>query len=649
MLLGVDVGGTFTDAVLAVGGRLVTAKAPTTPHDQSEGVLAAVRAALKRADADASGVEAFAHGTTVATNALLEGRGARTALVATEGFTDVVELGRQARADLYRLCAAHPAPLVPPERRVGAPERMTPDGPLRELTADGIAEVLQRLRALEPEAVAICLLHSYRHPEHERALGEALARELPGVHVSLSHEAVGTFREFERAATTEVDAALSPLLADYLRRLVERAGEAGLPRPSVMQSSGGLADARDAASHAATTVLSGPAGGAAGAAWAALGAGERGALCFDMGGTSCDVCVISDGAVREASGRSVGDRPIALPMLDLHTVGAGGGSVAWADAGGALRVGPRSAGARPGPACYGFGGTEPTVTDANLVLGHLAAGSPLAGSIELDLEAAERAVDALGEQVGLDREACARGIIDVANAEMVRALRVMTVERGVDPRELALLPFGGAGPLHAAAIAEELGMTTILCPRASGVLAALGLVVSERRRDVQRSVLLRGDELTREAVAAAVDELAERAGGRTRVTYDLRYAGQAFELSVTHDESDPAALREAFEAEHERAYGYRDADTPVELVTIRVTAAEPGPEIDPETLGRGRGVERSSRETTMGATAIVRGEPEPGATFEGPAIVELPESTLVIPPGWAAEVEAAGTVRAWTQ
>src|SRR5215208_1292753 len=417
MLLGVDVGGTFTDAVLAAGGRLVTAEAPTTPRDQSEGVLAAVRAALERAGARAEDARAFAHGTTVATNALLEGEGATTVLVATEGFEDVVELGRQARADLYRLCAAHPAPLVPPERRVGAPERMTPDGPLRALGDP--AGVADQVAAHDPEAVAVCLLHAYRHPEHERALGDALARRLPDVHVSLSHEAVGTFREFERAATTEVDAALSPLLRSYLRRLVERAGEAGLPEPAVMQSSGGLASAAHAGAHAALTVLSGPAGGAAGAAWAAAAAGEPDALCFDMGGTSCDVCVIIGGSVREAAGREVGGRPVALPMLDLHTVGAGGGSIGWRDPGGALRAGPRSAGARPGPACYGHGGTEPTVTDPNLVLGLLAPGTSLGGEIELDVEAAEAAVTQLAASLGLEEQACAEGIRRVSNAEMV--------------------------------------------------------------------------------------------------------------------------------------------------------------------------------------------------------------------------------------
>jgi N-methylhydantoinase A len=340
-------------------------------------------------------------------------------------------------------------------------------------------------------------------------------------------------------------------------------------------------------------------------------------------------------------------------MLDLHTVGAGGGSIAWADAGGALRVGPRSAGAKPGPACYGHGGTEPTVTDANLVLGYLGTESPLAGGLELDAEAAEQAVGELGRKLNLDLRECAQGILDVANAEMIRALRVMTVERGVDPRDLALLPFGGAGPLHAVAIAESLGMTEILCPRASGVLAALGLVVSERRRDVQRSVLLR--DFSRDDVDAIVDELAERAradvgeDAELRTVFDLRYRGQAFELSIpsppTHD------LREAFEAEHERAYGYRDEDAEVELVTVRVTAALPGPEVSSD--DEGSGTEEHTRRAVFGGeeleTRVLRGEPRPGDTVEGPAIVELPEATLVVPPAWQGETETAGTVRLWTR
>ncbi len=413
MLLGVDVGGTFTDAVLAVDGRLITAKAPTTPEDQSDGVLAAVRAVLKRAGADAGAVAEFSHGMTVATNALLEGRGARTAFIATEGFTDIVALGRQDRPELYRLCAARPEALTAPEARFGAPERMTPDGPLRELERRGRRRAgAPREAEAEPEAVAVTLLHAYRHPEHEQAIGRALAEAWGGrdrIHVSLSHEVVGTFREFERACTTEVDAALSPLLAGYLRRLAARCDEAGLPEPSIMQSSGGLIDLEAAASHAAWTVLSGPAGGAAGAAFIARASGVPDAVCFDMGGTSCDVCVVDEGAVQEDSAGTIARRPLALPMLAVHTVGAGGGSIAWRDPGGALRVGPRSAGADPGPACYGRGGTEPTVTDANLVLGYLSGDAPLAGGVALDREAAERAVGKLAAQLSLEAGGLRRG------------------------------------------------------------------------------------------------------------------------------------------------------------------------------------------------------------------------------------------------
>jgi N-methylhydantoinase A len=656
MLLGVDVGGTFTDAVLAFDGGLVTAKSPSTPSDQSEGVIAAVEAVLSEAQRHARDVSEFSHGMTVATNALLEGRSARTALVATEGFTDVIALARQTRAELYRLCAAHPAPLVGDELRFGAPERMGPDGPLRELDDAGAAALARRVAECEPEAVAVVLLHAYRHPEHERRLGEALADAMPDVHVSLSHEVVGTFREYERAATTEVDAALSPLLASYLRRLVESARDAGLPEPAIMQSNGGLIDLQAAAGHAAWTVLSGPAGGAAGAAFVARAAGAPDALCFDMGGTSCDVCVIEDGAVQERGSGEIAGRPLALPMLAIHTVGAGGGSIAWRDPGGALRVGPRSAGADPGPACYGRGGTEPTVTDANLVLGLLASDAPLAGGVELDLEAAQRAVAKLADELGLSRDECAQGIRRVAGAEMVRALRVVTVERGIDPRGFALLPFGGAGPLHAAQIADELGIGKIVCPRASGVLAAVGLAVSPRRRDVQRTVLLSGDELTADAIAGAVSELGEQARRALRedeaqvsATYELRYRGQAFELAIGGaNEPQPAELREAFEAEHADRYGYSDSEQTLELVTIRVTATVPGADITLAPERDGAEVRRGSRRARIDGEAqeldVLQGAPPPGTEIAGPAAVDLPESTLVVPAQWSGEVDETGTI-----
>src|ERR1035437_1746607 len=657
MLLGVDVGGTFTDAVLAVDGRLMTAKAPTTPSDQSEGVMAAIEAALQRAGRDAQVIERFSHGMTVATNALLEGHGARTAFVATEGFTDLIALGRQNRPELYRLCVSRPAPLTEPELRFGAPERMTPDGTLRELSADDAARLAGELAALKPEAVAVALLHSYRHPAHERALAQAIAAELPGVHISLSHEVVGTFREFERASTTEVDASLSPLLAGYLRRLVERCEQAQLAEPSIMQSNGGLIDLAAAAGHAAWTVLSGPAGGAAGAAFIARDAGTPDALCFDMGGTSCDVCVIDDGCAQEQSAGTVAGRPLALPMVAVHTVGAGGGSIAWRDPGGALRVGPHSAGADPGPACYGLGGTKAAVTDANLLLGYLDDEAPPAGGGQLDPRAPPRAIETLARELKLEPLACAEGIIRVANAEMIRALRVVTVQRGIDPRRYALLAFGGAGPLHAAQIAVELGITEIICPRASGVLAALGLVVSPRRRDVQRSVFLSGDQLTADAIAELVAQFGDQArsalgesDSELRATYELRYRGQAFELAVGGSLTpDPEQLREAFESLHCERYGYRDSEQRLELVTIRVSASLPGADVSLDGMHDQGELERGRRAAPLGGVEIefevLRGSPPPATKIQGPAVVELPESTLLVPPGWSGQVDDSGTIR----
>jgi N-methylhydantoinase A len=644
VILGVDVGGTFTDAVLLTGDRLVTGKAPTTPADQSEGVVDAVREALAAASAEAEEVERFVHGMTVGTNALLEGKVARTTLLATEGFTDLEELGRQARAELYRLCAGHPPPLVPPDLRVPVPERSGPDGVLRPLDEQGLRE---RLGRLDAESVAVCLLWGFRHPEHEQRVA-ALVDELhPGSHVSTSHETAGVFREYERCATTIVDAALSPLLRGYLERLAERAREEGLPVPEVMLSSGGTAEAATAARHGSWTVLSGPAGGAVGSARMAASAGAGGAVGLDMGGTSCDVSVAVDGRVEVSGGREVGGRALALPMVEVHTVGAGGGSIAWRDAGGALRVGPRSAGADPGPACYGRGGEEPTVTDANLLLGYLDAGSPLAGGVELDREAAARAVGSLGDALELPMEEVAAGIARVAGSEMARAVRVVTVERGIDPRELALVAFGGAGPLHAAAIADELGMRRVVAPNASGVLSALGLVVSERRRDLVESVLLAGDSFTGEAVAEVVERLGRRGReelgeeqAELRATYELRYAGQAFELAVEGGlEPDPADLREAFDRAHEERYGYDDPDAELELVTVRVAAAMPGSELRPSEPEEAE--ERGAREARFGdETVEARVFGQGRAEVEGPAIFELPGSTLVVPPGWRAEAGA---------
>jgi N-methylhydantoinase A len=645
MLLGVDVGGTFTDAALLDSERLITAKAPSTPHDQSEGVIDAVNAALEQADASAGDVERFVHGMTVGTNALLENKVARTALVATEGFTDLEELGRQARPELYRLCAGHPPPLVPPERRIAARERCGPDGVIRDLEQQSMKEALGALEE-GVEAVAVCLLWGFRHQDHEKRIAELIPDD---IHVSTSHETAGVFREYERCATTVVDAALSPLLRKYLERLTERADEAGLPKPEVMLSGGGVADASTAARHGSWTVLSGPAGGAVGAALLAEAARVKGAVCLDMGGTSCDVSVARDGHVASTGGREVGGRALALPMVDVHTVGAGGGSIAWRDAGGALRVGPQSAGADPGPACYGRGGSEPTVTDANLLLGYLDPDSPLAGGVTLDKDAAEQAVGELADQLGLDLHEAAAGIARVAGTEMARAVRVMTVERGVDPRDLALLAFGGAGALHAAAIAEELDMRQVLVPRASGVLSAVGLIAAERRRDLVESVLLSGDELTTEAAAGVVERLARRGreeleapDAEVRALYDLRYAGQAFELTVPGDERpDPARLRASFDEAHDERYGYSDEDAVLELVTVRVAVALPATEVPaPEAAGTEAVGERDAYfDGERQSIEVVRGVPQ---QLAGPAVVELPESTVVVPPGWIAGATQGG-------
>jgi N-methylhydantoinase A len=640
VVLGVDVGGTFTDAVLLAGARLHTGKAPTTPDDHSEGVMRAVDEALGRAGAAHSEVERFVHGMTVGTNALLEGKTARTALLATAGFTDLEDLGRQARPDLYRLCAGHPPPLVPPELRIPVPERAGPDGVVRELDEE---ELRSALGEVALESAAVCLLWGFRYPDHERRVS-ALVREVhPGAHVSTSHETAGVFREYERCVTTVVDAAVSPLLRGYVGRLAERARDAGLPPPEVMLSSGGVADAGMAAAHGAWTVLSGPAGGAVGSARIAELVGAGDAVGLDMGGTSCDVSVALGGEVTVGRGRDVGGRALALPMVEVHTVGAGGGSIAWRDAGGALRVGPQSAGADPGPACYGRGGEEPTVTDAGLLLGYLSADSPLAGGVELDAAAAERAVGALGRALDLSVEEAAVGIARVAGAEMAQAVRVVTVDRGIDPRELALVAFGGAGPLLAAAIAEELGMSRAVAPFPSGVLSALGLVVSERRRDVVESVLLAGDSLTREAVGAVVRRLGERGreelgspDAELRATYDLRYAGQAFELAVPGElEPDPAELRRAFDQAHDEHYGYDDPEAELELVTVRVAAALPGEEPRPAEPAEAPG--RGSRQARFGERLVeARVLGQGTAEVEGPAIFELPGSTVVVPPGWSA-------------
>src|SRR3954453_11378308 len=562
-ILGVDVGGTFTDAVLVDGTDVRTAKVPTAAR-QEESVLAAVRAV------GASDVLRFAHGTTVATNALLERRGARTAFVSNEGFEHLLYLRRQTRAHLYRLCEEHPAPLVPLERCHGVRGRLGPDGELEPLDLSSLPDLAG------VDAIAVCQLFAFRDPSHERALAGELRRRYPGAHVVASHEVAPEFREYERASTTVADAYLAPVASRYLHALAESARTAGLPEPLVMLSSGGVASIAETASHPARILVSGPAGGVVGAGLVARRAGFENAIAFDMGGTSTDVCLIPGGRAARVAERSVGGFPIRLPTVDLHTVGAGGGSLVSRDAGGAIRVGPESAGAHPGPACYGAGGGA-TVTDANLLLGRLP--EELPGGLVLDRPAAERAL------AGIDPAA----VVEVVNAEMLRALRVVSVERGHDPREFALVAYGGAGPLHACALAEELGVEAVVVPAAAGVLSALGLAAGDERRDHVVSHVRLLDE---------VDELP--AEGEA----DLRDRGQSFELAVPLGDE----LEERFHRAHEERYGYADRGREVELVAVRTADVVPGPELE-----------------------LPSGEAQ---RLSGPALLELEGSTLWIPPGW---------------
>ncbi|RAW46460.1 hydantoinase/oxoprolinase family protein [Halorubrum sp. 48-1-W] len=682
--VGVDVGGTFTDVALAVDGKLVTAKVPST-DDQSEGVMAGIEKACSAAGIDPESLEAFSHAMTVSVNALLEEDGARTGLVTTEGFRDVLEIGRQDRPSLYDLDAEKPAPLVPRRRRFEVDERATVDGIERPVDVDAVRAVADELREADVESVAVSLLHAYAHPENERRVAETLRTALD-VPVSASHEVLAEFREYERTSTTVVDAYVGPAIDRYVGGLADRARDRGVPQPRIMQANGGITDADTVRENAVTTVLSGPAAGVVGASAmaagdgaeptqdadgeASRGAGEAskgaGLVTFDMGGTSSDVSLVRDGTAERTTEGEINGRPIRTPMVDVETVGAGGGSIAWVDAGGALRIGPRSAGADPGPACYGKGGTEPTVTDANLVLGYVGASTSLGGELSLDPDAAHDALAALAVEAGMDGPlAAARGVHRVANANMTRAIRSVTVERGYDPRRFGLVAFGGAGPMHAIAIADGLDVSRVVIPRASGVLSAYGLLAADEKRDAVRTYqrpLSAVDPADVDAVYASLaeellSEVSDRDAACVRYAVDLRYAGQSFELTVDVERPfDPTAAGEAFAAAHESAYGYR-VNEPVTLVNCRATAtvARDAPSFTYDADGDPR---KGTREAAFGdgegdgddgvhETAVYdRGRLSPGETIAGPAVVEGDESTAVVPPGWNVRVRSDGALLA---
>jgi N-methylhydantoinase A len=671
--LGVDVGGTFTDLALwdAERRRLTVFKLPSVPRDPSEGILAGIRTIAERDRVAPSSLGFVAHGTTVATNALLEKRGARTALITTRGFRDLLEIARQKRPDLYDLQADKPAPLVPRDRRLEVKERLLPDGTiLHKLNPDEVAGVLDRLASTDPavEAIAVCFLYSFLDPAHERLAGALVRERFPGCYVSLSSEVSPEFREYERLSTTVLNAYLGPLISRYVRRFDDEVRRLGVPTaPYINQSNGGVISVADAAQHPVRTLLSGPAAGVMGAAWVAGQAALGSILTFDMGGTSTDVARVDRGEPVVASERAIDGYPVRIPSLEIESVGAGGGSLAWVDSGGALKVGPQSAGAAPGPACYGRGGTQPTVTDANVVLGRLSGAHLLDGQMALRPELAARAIDALGAELGLPPVEAARGVLSVVQANMLAAIRLVSVRKGYDPRGYTMVAFGGAGPLHATALACDLGVRQVLVPPAPGILCALGLLVEPLRLDVVRTRVEPLDTVTVGDLARRFAEMeadahrwldresVPRERRRLLRAFDMRYLGQNFELTVAAPGAlwagDLEALRRAFLAEHERVYGYAAEDEGLQMVNVRLTAlGEPQPldlpglapaaRSDP---GEARVAERDVHFAEAGGyvpTPIYRRERLlSGHRIAGPAVVEQMDSTTVILPGQLATVD----------
>ncbi len=674
MQIGVDIGGTFTDIVALDGeGRLALAKVPSTPKDLLDGIGAAVGKVLALAGAPPGDVERFIHGTTVATNAVLEQKGAVTAVLTTEGFEDVLEMGRQKRSRMYDLEMDPETPsfLAPGRRRVGIRERLDARGAaLVPLDEGQVRAAVQTLRAQGVQAIAVCYLFSFVNPAHEQRTRELCAEIAPEISVSLSSEVDPTFREYERLCVTAFDAYLGPVVKRYLAGLADTLRGLGIRAvPLIMRSRGGIVSAALAARQPVTLFLSGPAGGVIGAGCAAERSGVRDFVSLDMGGTSNDVAVVRSGAPLLASEGSIGPYPVRTPMVDVNTIGAGGGSIAWIDAAGGLRVGPRSAGAEPGPACYGRGGDAATVTDASVVLGYLNPERFAGGALTLDVGAAERAVGAIGRRLGVDTITAAAGIHRVINARMADQIRLVTIKRGYDPRQFSLVVLGGAGPVHGAALAAEMGMAEVLVPEAPGVLAAFGLLAAAIEHHHARTLQARTDVADLAAVNRCLAEL--DAAGRARMheegvaaadvhvayTADMRYVGQAYELEVPI--AAPVAAERvpdivaAFHAVHERVYGYARTQQTVEFVNFRAvhTYRLPRPVVRPSAQAHGRlddarvGERRAYFDGFVSAAIYERARLPLGARLAGPAIVEQMDTTTVIPPGVTAVVDDAGNLR----
>ena len=646
--IGIDTGGTFTDFVRLDSRGLTVHKLRTTPDDPSRAILEGV-AFLSEGSASGDVV----HGSTVATNAVLERKGARVALIATKGFEDVLRIGRQTRPELYNFFVPLPRPIVDPALTMGIAERLDASGTVIEsLDQATLNRLPARLRELGAEVVAVCLLHSYVNPAHEKRIAERLRAD--GWLVSVSSEVLPEYREFERWSTTAVNAYVAPLIDKYLERLEKGLGG----RLSIMQSNGGSISSALARAEAVRTVLSGPAAGVVGAQAVAREAGFPRVISFDMGGTSTDVSLI-DGKIASSTDSRIGDFPVRLPVIDIHTVGAGGGSIAFIDSGGALRVGPRSAGSQPGPACYGVG-TELTVTDANVLLGRLDPAFFLGGRMSIDVSRAEAAAAPLASELKMSIGALAEGVVRVANANMERAIRVVSVERGHDPRQFALLAFGGAGGMHACEIARTLEIKEVLVPRHAGVLSALGMLVADVTRDYLASVLSSADKLDpadldnriRGLSDRAITELGREGFARQRIAIepqlDVRYVGQSYEITVPFT----ARYRQVFHQRHEQLYGYANTDRAVEVVAVRVRAAGltdkprlPRTRIaarrkpKPDHVRAGRFDGRTTKVAYFRWPNLV-----PGDHGAGPAVITGPEATVVIPPGFTFSIDGFSNV-----
>ena len=673
-IVGIDVGGTFTDIAILQDGKLTIHKLPSTPADPAEGVRRGI-AEINVGDAE------YVHGSTVATNALLEGKGGRTALVTTLGFEDVLEIGRQSRSDLYDLNLERPPALAPRELRFGLPERVDYTGAiLEDLTPAAIEALVARLQEARVDGVAVCFLFSFLNPLHEEMLLESLRRMPNPPFISISSQVIPEFREYERTSTVVMNSYVGPVMARYLNELENSLGS----ELRVMQSSGGSITARMAAEQPVRTVLSGPAGGVVGAFHTGVAAGYPDLITLDMGGTSTDVS-LCPGRIKETTSATLGGYPISVPMIEIHTVGAGGGSIARVDAGGALVVGPESAGADPGPACYGKG-DRITVTDANLVLGRLRPAQFLGGRLPLDKPRAEQVISGLAAQIGSGVQETALGIIRVVNANMERAIRTISLERGYDPRRFTLIPFGGAGPMHCCELAQELGIPRVLAPTHPGILSALGVAIANVVKDYSRTVMLRGGEIDRQRLEEefhgmenrAREELRQEGLPVDRMTahrfLDARYVGQSFELTIDYPapssrRSDlQRAIANRFYQAHMQRFGYADRMEAVEIVNLRLKleleVEKPSPRMEnaPEDTDLKTGQSSSSKSESDASAALIeeaevvfqegvlttglyqRERLMPGNRIDGPALMLQLDTTIVVPPGWGGVVDPFGNL-----